>query len=155
MEILARVSGFEWGLETGVLRTTAGSLVTSVLRYSLGVIGSGAYGQSQSRIGTNIVYVMARRIRDAGLSARLPALHGAAGARTINNLYLQHAAELLDSALRAADSSIWNRPYHWVCECYGMADWAPLIDHFSPFSHYPLVLLSTGATMWILRSSGF
>ena len=112
MGILERVSGVERGLETGVLRMTADSLVTSLLRYGLGVIGSGAHEQALSRIGTNIINVMARRILGVGPSARLPALHVAAGVRAINNLFLQHTAELWDSALRAADSSIWNRLYH-------------------------------------------
>ena len=118
MGILVRVSGFERGLRAGVLRMTAGSLVTSLLRYVLGANGPGSHEQALSRIGTNIINVMARRILCVGPSARLPALHGAAGVRTINNLYLQHTADLLDSGLRAADSSIWNRLYHWLRESY-------------------------------------
>ena len=96
---------------------------------------------SLSRIGTNIINVRARRILGVGPSARLPALHGAAGVRAINNVYLQRTADLLDSGLRAADSSILNRLYHWLRESYESADWTPPIDQSSPF----LPLLPRGA----------
>ena len=104
----------KWGLETGVLRMTANSLVTSLLRYGLASVGSGAYEQPLSRIDAAAINITARRVLWVTCSARLPTLHASAGVKSIHNQYLQRCGELLDSALRAEASSIQDRMQDWV-----------------------------------------
>ena len=122
MGILARASGFTWGLETNVLRITAGALVTSLLRYEVSVHGSGPYEQFLSRIDTCIINITARRVIGAGRSTRFPVLLATAGMKSIRNLYLQHNAKMLDSSLRATSSPIQTRLCRWAARVYQMTD---------------------------------
>ena len=95
MGILARVSGFMWGLEAGALGMPADSLVTGLLRYGLAVVGSCAYEQPLARVDKAVINVTARRVLGVGRPARIPSPHSVAGARPINNLYMRRRAELL------------------------------------------------------------
>ena len=78
MGLLAKVSGFAWGLETGVMRMTAEALIASFPRYALAITGSMAYEQSLKRLDTIVVNATARRVLGTGVSARLLTLRKSA-----------------------------------------------------------------------------
>ena len=75
MGLLAKVSGFAWGLETGVMRVTAEALIASFPRYALAITGSMAYEQSLKRLDASVVNTTASRAPGPGVSARLLTLH--------------------------------------------------------------------------------
>ena len=123
LAILAKVSSNSWGLDTGMLRLTGKALVLSLLRYGLTVTGSGMNDKDMQRIDTRVVNVLARRILGVGPSARLPVLHAVAGVESMNNLYVQNCAAMLNIALRAERSSLQTRMNRWLCRAYEVRSW--------------------------------
>ena len=132
MGLLSRVTSFTWGLETGVLRMTAETLITSLIRYGLSVWGAMAYEQYLKKIDTAVINPMARKVLGTGISARLPTLHATAGVKSMRNIFAQHCAELLDSSLRATKSTIQRRLPPWTANVYGVEDWEVATMLFKP-----------------------
>ena len=123
MGVVAKLSGCEWGAETGVLRMTGEALAVSLIRYGLVVMGSGAYEQSLNALEVGVVNVLVRRVCGVGRSARLPVLHSTAGLLSVHNLYIQRCAETVMAAMKAEASSIQARVVRHVEEAYGMPSW--------------------------------
>ena len=121
--VISRLAGCTWGAETGILRLTGDSLVVSLMRYGLPMIGSGAYEQSINKLEVCVVNILARKIAGVARSARLPVLHMAAGVVSYRNLYIQNCGQMVDHVLRAGNSSIKKRIGHCVCQAYQVEDW--------------------------------
>ena len=107
--VMARLARSSWGLEVGVLRTTHTALLTSMTRYALVTIGSGAYEKQFRHLETQHTNISARRITGISRSARLMTLHMCADIRSVANLYIRQCALMLDRVLRAANCSIQTR----------------------------------------------
>ena len=88
LAVLARVAGSSWGLEAGAIRQTHDSLLVSLLRYGLILMGSGLFECQLASIETKIANVVARRITGVGRSARLMTLHIAADIMPARNLFI-------------------------------------------------------------------
>ena len=123
MAIVKRVSGCTWGLETSMLRLTGDALVVSLLRYGLATIGSGLEKKGMDRVDKRVVNVLSRMVLGVSRTARLPILHAASGVLTMNNLFTQHCAAMVDLALRAHNSSLRERLLRWTSRVYGMSGW--------------------------------
>ena len=67
--------------------------------------------------------MVARKVLGVGRSARLPVSLAAAGVQSVQNLYLQHCAELVDASLRASESAIRVRLNRWMERLYGVKEW--------------------------------
>ena len=66
---------------------TASTLIMSLIRYGMAVVGSMAYEQSLQRLDTAILNVTARRVLGVGQSGRIPTLHITAGMKSYHNVY--------------------------------------------------------------------
>ena len=124
MAVLGKVSSCSWGLETGMIRLTGKSLVLSLLRYGLNIVGSGLSEKSR-RIDARIINVLARKITGVGPSARLPVLHALAGVETAHNMFTPQCAKMLNLSLRADKSSIQQKVKCWLSGAYGVSSWTP------------------------------
>ena len=125
LAIMGKVAGFAWGLETNMLRLTGDTLITSLLRYGLAVVGSGLSDDSMRRINTCVLNVMARKIIGVNRTARVPVLHAVSGILSVHNLFVQHCASMLDLSLRASNSTIQTRLQGWLCRVFRMPTWEP------------------------------
>ena len=107
--ILARISRRKWGLETGVLQIMHDTIVTSLLRYGLVVMGSCLPPDLVNKIDVCVVNVAARRITGLDSSVRIESLHFLAATSSYQNLYILHRAKVVGAILRAEGSSAKNR----------------------------------------------
>ena len=121
--IMARLARSSWGLEVGVLRTAHTALLTSMVRYALVTVGSGAYEAHLQRLETQHANISARRITGISRSARLMTLHMCADVRLVRNLYTRQCALLLDRALRASSCSLQTRMLEELRREYQMRCW--------------------------------
>ena len=104
--ILARMSRFDWGLETGVLCMTHTAIITSLLRYGMIMVGSCLPPDTFDKIETQIVNIAARKVGGLDRSTRIEALHFLTHTHSYKNLYIMHCADLIDAAIRSQPSSI-------------------------------------------------
>ena len=125
LAIMGKVAGFAWGLETNMLRLTGDTLITSLLRYGLAVVGSGLSDEAMRRVNTCVLNVMARKIVGVNRTARVPILHAVSGILSIHNLFIQHCASMLDLSLRASNSTIQTRLHNWLCQVFKISAWEP------------------------------
>ena len=88
---------------------THDALITSVLRYGLGVLGSRPPDDLMNKIELRVANVASRRITGSPCITRVGALRFVAGARSARNLYWQHCGHFLHSALLRNDSGIRHR----------------------------------------------
>ena len=109
MGVLARLARFKWGLETGVLKMTHESIVTSLLRYGLVISGSCMPPDLMAKMETHVANVAARRVGGMDKSTRIETLHFLANTQSYRNLYVMHCADLLDATLRAHNSTVQIR----------------------------------------------
>ena len=117
--ILQRVAGCRWGLEVGILSMTNDSIVESLLRYALNVLGACLPHDLIKKANTQILNIMARRIGAIGRTARIETLHFYMNTQTIQNMGVVHTAHFLDSCLRAEGSTIKARLLEELCAYYG------------------------------------
>ena len=108
------------------------SLLTSLTRYSMAVVGSGVYEKKFRTLETQLSNVAARRIVGLGISARIETLNAVAGLMSAHNLYLRTCSALLDRSLRATRSSIKNRLEKWLSRAYAITSWKPEIVKVTP-----------------------
>ena len=85
---------------------THDAVITSLLRYTLGVAGSRLLSYLFREVDTMIINIAARKFGGLSRAERVESLHFFSGTRTMSNLFATHCAELLDSCLRAANSAI-------------------------------------------------
>ena len=83
--IMARLARSTWGLETGLFRATHSTLLTSLMRYGMRVVDSGAREKASGEMGARSINVSARRITGISRSARLEVLFMAAGSWSVQN----------------------------------------------------------------------
>ena len=93
--ILNRVAGCPWGLETNTLRLTCDTLVVSLLRYGLAIVGPGLSDKAMASLDACLLNVMPRKILGVTRTARIPILHAVSGALSAHNLFIQHCASML------------------------------------------------------------
>ena len=113
--ILRRIGNANWGVEVGVLRITADSIIGSLLRYGSVVFGSCMPPDLIRKIDTQVINVAARSICAADRSMRIETLHFLTGVHNFRNQYLVRCALMLDSILRASNSGIRGRIVAELC----------------------------------------
>ena len=123
--VLARLSRSNWGLETGVLRSTHSALLVSLAGCGLVTVGSSMYEGGFRQRDTRRINIAARLVVELGVSARIEALFSAADFLTPANSYLRSCAVQLDRALRAHNCSLQRRMYTWLCNTFNVRSWAP------------------------------
>ena len=80
-EVMAPLAstGWGWGLEAGVSRSTHTALITSLIKYGLVTFGSHLYEKQLDRLEVQMTNIAARRITGVRRSARPDALLRSAG----------------------------------------------------------------------------
>ena len=121
--IMVSLSRSNWGLETGIPRTTHDALLVGLTRYGLVTVGSGIYETDFKALETRHTNIAARRVLDLGPTARLETLFSTADLISAHNLYLRGRATLLDRGFRAVDCSHQSRMDRWTRRVYGVETW--------------------------------
>ena len=132
MVISSRLAGCTWGAEVGLLMHTGDAPVTSLLRYGLLVVGSGAYKQALRALEVGVTSVLARKILGVGRTARIVALHAAVRVFSVHNLCIQQCASLLVLSLRTTGSSITTRIRRWLMGANGVREEGHYTNEFDP-----------------------
>ena len=120
---MAQLARSKWGLDTGILRSARGALLTSLILYGLVVICSYTYEGLLRRMDTMCANVAARRIVGVSRTARLEVLHPVAGAQSSKNLHVQQRAKLLGRTLRARNSTVRDRTEQYLNTQFSMRGW--------------------------------
>ena len=105
LAVVAKVAGSTWGLEASVLRLTRDAFLVRLAQYGIVLVGSGLFEQQLSSIETGVTNIAARKITGTGRSARLMALHAAAGVASTHNLFALNCALSFDRDLPAGNSA--------------------------------------------------
>ena len=102
--VMAQLARRTCGIEVGVLRSTHGALITSLVRYGLAVAGGFASEQLLNRLEVHYANIAARRITVVSTAARLEVLHPVAdvccapgSAWRAHNSYAKAEAEVFPS----------------------------------------------------------
>ena len=111
--------GQEWGVEVGVRRLTAETLITSLLGHCPCVPGPGFREYYFRQLDIRVTLAIARRTTGVNGAARLPAPYPVAGVPTVNNLSTRRCARVLHLALIAEGSQIQARMKKSLEKVYG------------------------------------
>ena len=123
LAVLARVAGATWGLEMGMLRLTHNSLLVSLIRYGLIIMGSGLFERHFLKMESRITNIAARRITGVGRSARPMVLHFVAGVSSAHNMFVPDCAYSVDRELRAEGSTVRTWMVERTAGIFGRKDW--------------------------------
>ena len=125
--VMSRLARSTWALEVGALRSSQAALLTSLAGYGLAAYGWGAYWGDLRRLGAQLVNASARRFTGVIRSARLAALHMAAGVLAKHNHYIRERALTLDRALRAHNCALRNQTFRKSHRDFSLATWCPAL----------------------------
>ena len=120
MAKLGKVPGCLCVPQTNLLRPTGDTLVTSLLRDSLAVVGSGPTDNTLNRRDACFINVMAGKVLGDKRSARIPVLHVMTRVMSSCNLYILRRTAIVGLGLRAANSSLQSRLLQWLRGVYGV-----------------------------------
>ena len=124
--IMSSLSRTNWGLETGILRTTHSAQLVSLTRFGLATIGSGAYEADLVAMEMKHSNISARRVLGMNPTARLETLFSTSDLLSTRNLYLRSCAMLLDRSLRAPNCDIQERLSRSTQDIYKTRSWVSM-----------------------------
>ena len=116
--ILARVGRTTWGLDTRVLKVTRDALLVSLLRYALTFVGLCLPDDLVRKMDVQVINAASRRITGLPYTTRIEVLHFIAGTRSHRNLYSQHCAIFLHSALLSDASGLQRQIWLELCAIF-------------------------------------
>ena len=122
--VITSLAHSNWGLETGIMRTTHNALLVSLTRYGMVTYWASAYEAGLQALDTKHTNPAVRRVLGVGPTAMLETLFTTADLISARNLFLQSCAAVLDRSLRAPDCVLSERMERRTARVYNVDSWA-------------------------------
>ena len=114
LQIVRRVSGTIWGMESRILAISTHAPIESVVNYGLAVTGNHVGQQALDKIDKSVLNIAAREIVGTNISAKREVLYALAAIKTTHNHFIVKTANMLDRVLRAPNTAAQKNAWTFI-----------------------------------------